>query len=302
MNSIIKTRIPEINSLLRRLQHDSHWKDFRLVYNYFDKITKKFINELLENIPEKQEDYRLYLIDFIIRTRRIFSSIVLLALYGKLLDMHILYRPLLENIVQTKIFLKGRRAKSVRAINLYRLIRKLKEQKNTIKYSLQDNDIDMFFEEPVCNYFEKIKKLEEELTKYYEEEILKMEKKVDQGLSWHGRSIKAAIRECNLVDGFEDYDESCRFLHVRDYGLIGIGDYFKDNNYTKMKLFRIAVICICHLDDFKQVCPNSFLIKTKNNDRNDYIMILAKLMGKILYNISPEFKESIDKLNLKSIQ
>ncbi|MFI5331475.1 MAG: hypothetical protein ACHQ2F_10665, partial [Desulfobaccales bacterium] len=112
-------KVPEIKELLGKLQYDPHWKDFRVVYNYFYKKTNKFINELLDNIPEKDEKYRLYLWDFIIRTRRIYSSIVLLAIYGKLSDMNILYRPLLENIVQTKIFLKGRRTKSVRAINLY---------------------------------------------------------------------------------------------------------------------------------------------------------------------------------------
>ena len=158
---MMKPRVPEIVNLLNRLRYDPHWKDFQIVYNYFDKTTIKLINEILDNIPEKQEDYRLYFFDFLIRTRRIFSSVVLLAIYGKFADMNILYRPLLENIVQTKIFLKGRRTKSVRAINLYRLIKKSKEQKNITEDYLQDKDINIFFEQSAGNDIEKIKKLEE---------------------------------------------------------------------------------------------------------------------------------------------
>jgi hypothetical protein len=296
-------RIPEIDNLLRRLQRDPHWKDFRLVYNYFDKTSAKIISEILDNIPAKEEDYRLYLFDFLIRTRRIFSSIILLAIYRKLADMTVLYRPLLENIVQTKILLKGRKTKSVRAIKLYRLIKELNEQKNNIKDSLDENkDIDVYFGDSACSNAINIDKIEKELQNYYEEEIVKMEKKVCQGMSWHGRSMKAALIECNSIDDYEDYDDSCKFIHVRDYGLANLDHYCWDNNYAKMKLFGITISCIYHLDDFKRVCPNSFIIKRKNTKQIDYIMIVAKLIGQILFTVSPEFRKSIEKLNIKSVQ
>ena len=126
-----------------------------------------------------------------------------------------------------------------------------------------------------------------------------MDKKVEQGLSWHGMSMKAALKECNLIDYYEDYDDSCGFIHVRDYGLTNLDNYFKDN-YVKMKLFSIALTCILHLDDFKGIFPNSFVIKRKTKQA-DYVMILAKLIGQILLIVSPQFRKSIEKLNLKSI-
>lgn len=292
MSSIMKPRIPEIDNLLRKLQNDPYWKDYRLVYNYFDKTTGKFISEILDNIPEKQEDYRLYLFDFLIRTRRIFSSIVLLAIYGKLADMNILYRPLLENIVQTKIFLKGRRAKSVRAINLYRLINNLKEKKNNFGDFLQVDDIDILFDELGCNDINNAEKSKQELLGYYHEEIMKMEKIVKQGIAWHGRSVKGALREINLIDELEDYYDSCKFIHVRDYGLTGLDGYC-GNKYAKLKLFMISLNCIYHLNDFKRACPNFFKIKRKNSKQIDCVMLLTKLMGQILLIASPELSDSI---------
>jgi len=299
INSAMKPGIPKIINLLKSQRHDPDWKGFRLVYKYFDNITGKFIDEILDNIPENQEDYRLYLFDFIIKTRRIFSSIVLLAIYGKLSDMNILYRPLLENIVQTKIFLKSRRTKSVRAINLYRIVNKLKERKNAIEDTLEANNIDIFFEKP-DNSIEEIKKLEQELLKYNIEEILKMEKKVENGLAWHGRSFKSGLRECNLVDQFEEYVDSCKFIHVRDYGLTGL-DCYCNNNYTKLKLFIVSLNCIYHLDDFKIVCPDSFIVKRNNTKQIDCVIVLMKLISQILLTASPELKDSIEKI-LKSVK
>jgi len=297
---VMNAKIPNINNLLAKLKYDPHWKDFRFVFNYFDKKTGKIINELLDNIPDKQEDYRLYLFEFIIRTRRIFSSIVLLAIYGKIADMTILRRPLLENIIQTKMLLKGRRTKSVRLINLYRLIIKLKEQRNLMEEPSEDyKDYNVLCEEPRYTYFKEIDKLENELTIYNEDEIYKMEKKVNKGLSWHGRSIKGAIKECNSIDDYEDYDDSCRFIHVRDHGLANLDHYCKDN-YTKMHLFSIALSCLLHLDDYIKICPISFVLKRKTKQTN-YVMMLAKLIGQNLIIVSPHFRKSIGKLNLISI-
>jgi len=288
----MKPSIPEIDKLLAKLKNDPYWNDFRLVYNYFDKTTGKFISELLDNIPEKQEDYRLYLFDFLIRTRRIFSSIVLLAIYGKLADMNILYRPLLENIVQTKILLKGRRAKSVRAINLYRLINKLKEQENNPGDISQEDDMNILFDKLGYNYIDNAEKSKQKLLGYYHEEIMKMENIVKQGIAWHGRSVKGALREINLIDELEDYYDSCKFIHVRDYELTGLDGYCGDK-YAKLKLFMISLNCIYHLIDFKKACPKSFKIKRKNSKQIDYVMLLTKLIGQILLIVSPELSDSI---------
>jgi hypothetical protein len=106
---------------------DPELKELGDIYNeagyIFSKLIKEFRPFAFKNIEGDIADYRHYFFIFLSMTWRIYQSIAILIFYGRISEAIMLQRPFLENIVNTKIFLKRRlRAKAMRRINLYEIL------------------------------------------------------------------------------------------------------------------------------------------------------------------------------------
>jgi len=124
--------VPSINNLLDIFEENPDWNELQsifnelidIVYNCLKELSPYIVKDTEEDIP----DYRHYLLLYLFRTKRIFESILLLLIFERYAEAKMLQRALLENIVDTRMFLKeGRRGRNIRKIKLYNLIN---EQKN----------------------------------------------------------------------------------------------------------------------------------------------------------------------------
>ena len=111
--------IPSINDLLDIYEDNHEWKELQDIFNEVIDIVYNCLKELtlylLPNFHEDIPDYNHYLLLFLFRTKRIIESILLLLIYECYAEAKMLQRALLENIVDTKMFLKeGRRAKNIK--------------------------------------------------------------------------------------------------------------------------------------------------------------------------------------------
>jgi hypothetical protein len=91
---------------------DPELKELGDIYNeasyIFSKLIEEFSPFAFGDTKGDIADYRHYLFIFLSRTWRIFQSISILIFYGRLTEAIMLQRPFIENIVNTKIFLKRR--------------------------------------------------------------------------------------------------------------------------------------------------------------------------------------------------
>jgi len=118
---------PLIPDLLEYFKNDSAWNEIGESYSFIYKIIGKCAAELFTNVNftnkrKDIDDFRLYSAHYLLRSGRLFKSIVLLSIYWCIFEAEMLQRPLLENIAETKYFLKCRRARAIRKIDLYQLI------------------------------------------------------------------------------------------------------------------------------------------------------------------------------------
>lgn len=117
--------IPSINDLLDIYEDNPEWNELQDIFNELIGIVCNCLKELSKFVIKDTNFLpvdRHYIFLFLFRTKRIFESILLLLIYESYAEAKMLQRALLENIVDTKMFLKeGRREKNKRNIKLYHL-------------------------------------------------------------------------------------------------------------------------------------------------------------------------------------
>lgn len=118
--------IPSINDLLDTHEENPNWIELQSIYNELTDIVYKCLVELhpflIQNTKFLPDD-RHYILLYLFRTKRIFNSIALLLIYECYAEAKMLQRAFLENIVDTKLFMKeGTRVRNKRKIKLYHLL------------------------------------------------------------------------------------------------------------------------------------------------------------------------------------
>ncbi|MGA8571541.1 MAG: DUF5677 domain-containing protein [Desulfobaccales bacterium] len=260
--------IPSINDLLDIYEGDPDWSELQSIYNKLTDIVHKCLVELhpflIKNTSFLPDD-RHYILLYLFRTKRIFNSIVLLLIYECYAEAKMLQRAFLENIVDTKLFIKvGRRARNKRKIKLYHLLNEKR------RYELYMEDYRESKEKygkivtsvAIAKMNEKLEQRINEGFKYFEEsEITEMELKVNKGLSWHGFKPKGAFKRCGMKHEYEDYNMACTFVHIRDWpfpsGLV-TGNDSERKTAIQSEFNTTLGLLASHLEDFVQYCPNTF--------------------------------------------
>ena len=276
---------------------DPELKELGDVYNEVSYILSKLIEEFRPFAFEHTEgdiaDYRHYLFIFLSRTWRIFQSISILIFYGRISEAIMLQRPLIENIVNTKIFLKRRsRAKAMRRIKLYEILN------NALYCEFLKNDLDEDIEREGFTFSSNInvlndmqEEVENDLRKYEVREIEKMKTSILKGMGWHGEKMKNAISISNMSHHSQTYDLSCMLLHVREPNpFLGVEKPFMLNGIL-MTLFE-------HLIDFGTICNKiftSFNLYKKIEDNKSKLHKLAFNEMKKWWEVDPNRKKIIIK-------
>jgi hypothetical protein len=216
--------IPNINDLLDSYEEDPDWNELKSIYNELTDIVYKCLVELHPFLIQNNKflpDDRHYILLYLFRTKRIFNSILLLLIYECYAEAKMLQRALLENIVDTKLFIKeGRRARNKRKIRLSHLLNEKR------RYELYIEDYKESKEKfgkvitsvAIAKMNERLEqRINEGLKNFEEPEISEMQDKVNRGLSWHGFKPKGAFKRCGMKDLYEDYNMACTFVHIRDW-------------------------------------------------------------------------------------
>jgi len=304
--------IPSIDDLLDIYEDNPEWNELQSIYNELKSIVCKCLVELHPFLFQDTKflpDDRHYILLYLFRSKRIFNSILLLLIYECYAEAKMLQRAFLENIVDTKLFMKvGKRARNKRKIKLYHIL----NEKRRLELYMKD------FQESKEKYGKVItsvgiakmnaeleNKINEGLKIFSESEISKMEDKVNKAESWHGYKSEGAFKQCGMKLEYEDYNFSCTFLHVRDWpfpsGLLKSRDSRKNDIAIQLEFNKILTWLADHLEDFSQDCPNTFpdevienITKIKEN--------LHKLTENVLKEEYPgkysEFSELIELIEI----
>jgi hypothetical protein len=207
---------PSISDLFDFISDDIFWGELEKTYFYVFELGGKFIVELfkksdIENTNDKKDidDYRYFARRYLFRSFRIYRSIVLLSIYNSWFEAQMVSRPLLENIAETKYFIKARRAKAIRLIKLYEFVND-KTHFDSL-YSEDSENIDkngyIILSKYSIDYMEKLREsIVIGLSRYRDDELFKMERKIKNNLSWHGLSRKALFKDVNMQDDIRDYE------------------------------------------------------------------------------------------------
>jgi hypothetical protein len=256
---------------------DPELKEFGDIYNEADYIFSKLIEEFrpfaFEHTEGDMGDYRHYLFKFLSRTWRIFQSISILIFYDRISEVIMLQRPFIENIVNTKIFIKRRsRAKAMRRIRLYEILN------NALYCEFLKKDLDEDIEKEGFTFASNInvlndmsKEVEDDLINYEELEIDKMITSIRNNMGWHGEKMKNALSISNMRQHSQTYDLSCMFLHVREPN-----PFF--NAEKPFLLNAILMTSFEHLSDFGTICNKAFTylsLHTKIEDNKTKLHQLA---------------------------
>jgi hypothetical protein len=281
--------IPTINDLLDIYEEDPDWNELKSIYNELTDIVYKCLVELHPFLIHKNfflPDDRHYILLYLFRSKRIFNSILLLLIYECYAEAKMLQRALLENVVDTKLFMKmGRRARNKRKVKLYHLLNEKRRlglymedyRKSKEKYGKVITSVAI-----AKMNFELEEKINEGLNNFSKSEISEMELKVNKGESWHGYKPKGAFKKCGMKVEYEDYNMSCTFVHVRDWpfpsGLLKSKDTREIEIAIQSEFNTILTWLASHLEDFVQYCPDTFsdgvaekikeLIRNLNNFKN----------------------------------
>jgi len=290
--------IPSINDLLEIYESDPDWSELQSIYNDITDIVFKCLVELHTFLFQDTKflpDDRHYILLYLFRSKRIFNSILLLLIYECYAEAMMLQRAFLENIVDTKIFMKvGKRARNKRKIRLYNLL----NEKRRLELYMED------YRESKEKYgkvitsvgiakmnFELENKINDGLKNFPKSEISEMEVKINKGDSWHGLKPKGAFKKCSMKQEYEDYNMSSTFVHARDWpypsGLLKSKDKAAIDRAIRSGIIQILRLLAGHLEDFFQYCPNTFSdeIIEKIMELKDK---LNKLTESIFKNMEPE--------------
>lgn len=249
--------IPSVRELFDLLEDDPSWKKIGESYLFVIDIMVKIIEKIFDKIKniknDELENYiEFYLGEYIIRTIRFTSAFILLSIYNMFREAFVLYRPLLENIAETKYFLQSPRRRAIRKIKLHRLLNeKRRYEFYQEKYKNQINK-DGYIILPKYNVDEdkKLKeKIENGLSNFNDNEIKKMEENINSNRSWHGKHIKQLLMDLNMNDLIEDYQTSCKVIHVRDFAW-----NFEENDFLiKLLLINYMLLLLEHIKDYKTI-------------------------------------------------
>jgi len=117
---------PSIGDLFDSLSHDDLWSEIDKAYSYLSNLPGKFIGELYKKneIKDKEgnkdiADYKYYINRYLFRSFRIYNSIILLNIFNQNLEAQMISRSLLDNIAETKYFIKSYRGKAMNLIELF---------------------------------------------------------------------------------------------------------------------------------------------------------------------------------------
>jgi hypothetical protein len=271
---------PSIPDLFEFLENDNSWNEIGKSYLFIVELIAKCGAELFSkinlkyNIKRDIDDLRFYSGRYLLRSLRIFNSIVLLSIYQSIFEAEMLSRPLLDNIAETKYFLKSRRAKAIRKIQLYELINKKREYEATYAKDFErytDQDGNVILSKYIFEQGELLRKeISEKLLNYCNDEIIKMEKYIGKNLSWHGLHPKELFKRLNMQDiDIERYYNACKLIHIREEIPLHVGN--KKDFYAKSKILQISLLILDHANDFIAICPATFAsLETKSSLENYY--------------------------------
>lgn len=237
-------------------------KELGDVYNEVNYIFSKLIEEFrpfaFEHSKGDIADYRHYLFIFLARTWRIYQSISILILNSRLSEAMMIERPLIENIVNTKIFLRRRsRARSMRKIMLYEIIN------NALYCEFLEKDLNDQIERYGFAFSSSIevlrdmqKEVNNDLKEYDDLEIDKMKASILKNMGWHGDKINNALSIANMKHYNQTYNLSCMLLHVREPNPL----FVTGKVYDKLFLLReLLTLLLDHANDYGDLCKKMFL-------------------------------------------
>jgi hypothetical protein len=287
-------KFPTITDLFEFLSDDPEWHKLSQiheeVYPIIDKLLDEFRPYLYKYQKEDIPDYRHYLFIFLYRTLRISHSINHLYIFGLINEAMMLERPLLENIVNTKIFIKsGHRAKSMKKIRLFELINERKSYDYRIKdvkiYDQKYGITTAYIQEADQNLKERVEK---GLQRFPAEAIEKAEKSINYG--WHGEAPINAFKKCNMESYYYlTYNIASSLLHVREIVPFGFLDHNEREIHSKLNLSQLLDKIIFHLMDFKDICSNSF----NNHNLNETIKKIQTRNTLLFISMCKEYKPKL---------
>jgi len=286
--------LPSPMDLFDILADDPIWEKLGNAYFIITGIMIDCIKELHQKTLNREEqlnididDYRYYAKRYLIRSFRIYVSMILLLLYNYIYEAAMIKRSFLENIAETKYFIKNRhRAKAIRKIKLYELVNEIKRFDSTYNQDFAKTDKNGYI---ITSKFiadsgkELLNKINEELLNYKREEVDTMFNKLIKNYSWHGLHRKALFTDKNVEMGeyIEDYDIASKFLHVREENPFKA---MEDKTYSKYNILPISILLLEHLKDYKNIC----------NETLGYEEIISKL-DKLYEELRGLFYEVIEK-------
>lgn len=284
---------PTIGRLFEFLSDDPQWYELGQIHEKIYSIIDNLLDEMRPYLYKYQKedipDYRHYLFLFLYRTLRISHSINYLYIYGLINEAIMLERPLMENIVNTKTFIKSRsRAKSMRKIRLFELV----NEKKSYSYRIKDVQIHDQKFGMVTAYIQEADKNQKErfekgLQRYTQKEIEKAEKNIfEHNLGWHGEKTVNAFKICDMEsDYYLTYTTACSLLHVREPNPFGFLDHKERELMSKLSMSSMLGKIISHLKDFERICLDTF----KKSDLNETINELEMRNSLLHINLCKEY-------------
>jgi hypothetical protein len=300
--------LPSMNELFELIEDNHIWKKIKNSYFIITSIIADCIRELIRKADNQQEqikkdidDYKYYARRYLIRSARIYRSMVLLFLYNYHYEAAMIKRPFLENIAETKYFLKNRhRAKAIGKIKLYELINEMKRFDSTYLKDLFKTDKNGYV--ITSKYFynsgkELLNKINEELLNYKCEEVDAMLNKINKNYSWHGLHRKSLFTDKNVEMGeyIGDYDVASQVLHVRENNPCAI---IKDEG-SYINLIQISLLLLEHLKDYKNICNETLGSEEKISKLDKLYEELDGLFSEVIKKYIPN---SIELLKFKITQ
>ncbi len=243
----------------------------QLLINYFGQCTKEL--GISFNISTDIPDMKWLLLVLYLRSKRLFSSIVLLLIFGKVNDAHILCRSFLENILQTKFLINDQRGRAMRKMQLHEIFiasNVIKEIRKRDENRLRETGYKISTTDHEENINENLKYIEDSLSVFSEGEIIKEKKNYESGKPWFGRRIKRGLMEYNLDNYFGGYSFLCRTSHCQDVIFAEKGEKTK----RKYAILGDLIVLACnHVLDLEKFCLNTFnKLKIKDKLNRDFII------------------------------
>ena len=284
--------LPSIKELFELYEGDSFWNELSrsccLIMNTGNDLLKEMDSSLGEVALDNFSNIKFHLHKYIYRSLRIYHSIVILSLFRQGYEASMLCRPLYENIAETRHLLKSKRAKAINKLLLYELVNEIIRYSRTYLKDYEQSK-NRFGSIITTKLIEECaeglrNKIREGLSKYEPVEIEKMRKKIEKGLSWHGRHIKSLFKDYDMNSLAEDYDMACKLVHVREEN-----PYLHDDTIILPHLYEASVLLLDHIINFENLCKRTITAELKDN-----ILNKKKELQKMMMMHSKEHFQGID--------